>query len=163
MSSATPISYNVVYDTDNGLRYEFATGYLTIPEASVNAISALTGDVTATGPGSVAATVPQFHVTTIAGTGTVTPVATAGGTFATTVTGTLTLNGPTGGYDGQKVTLRILNDGSHSVTLATGSGNFRFGTDITSYTNSVSKTDYIGVIYNLAALRWDVVSVIQGF
>jgi hypothetical protein len=56
MSSATPISYNVVYDTDNGLRYEFASGYITIPEGPMNAITSLTGDVTATGPGSAAAT-----------------------------------------------------------------------------------------------------------
>jgi hypothetical protein len=48
--SATPISYNVVYDTDNGLRYEFPTGYLPIPLGS-SGITALTGIVTA-GPGS---------------------------------------------------------------------------------------------------------------
>jgi hypothetical protein len=138
MSSATPQPYNVVYDTDLGLRYEFATGYIAIPLASI----------------SVAA---------IAGTGTVTPNATLGGVFSTTVTGNLTLHGPTSGYDGQKIVFRILNDASHSVTFSTGTGNFRFGTDITSYTNSVSLTDYIGAIYNLAAARWDIVSVIQGF
>jgi len=132
--------------------------------STASGITQLTGDVTAgPGSGSQVATVPQFHVTTITGTGTVTPVATAGGTFSTTVTGALTINGPTSGYDGQKVTFRILNDASHSVTLATGSGNFRFGTDIPSYTNSVSLTDYIGAIYNSAATRWDVVAVIQGF
>ena len=56
MSSATPISYNVVYDTDNGLRYEFPTGYLPIPEGSVNAITGLTGDAAASGPGNVSLT-----------------------------------------------------------------------------------------------------------
>jgi len=50
MSSATPISYNVVYDTDNGLRYEFASGYLPIT-INGNGIMQLTGLVTA-GPGS---------------------------------------------------------------------------------------------------------------
>lgn len=106
---------------------------------------------------------PVYAATSIAGTGTVTADARTGPTLYTTVTGAVTLNGPSNGVDGQKLTFRILNDGSHSVTLATGSGNFRFGTDITSYTNSVSLTDYIGAIYSSAASRWDVVSIIQGF
>jgi hypothetical protein len=106
---------------------------------------------------------PVMPVAVLAGTGTVTPVATAASTFTMIVSGAVTLNGPSSPVNGQKVTFRILNDGSHSVTLATGSGNFRFGTDITGYTNSVSLTDYIGAIYNLPALSWDVVSLIQGF
>lgn len=127
-------------------------------------ITQLTGDVSAgPGSGSQAAVIPQLHRSDITGTGTVTPNATAGGVLAATVSGNLTLNGPTSGFDGQKIVFRILNDASHSVTFATGSGNFRFGTDITSYTNSVSKTDYVGVIYNQAALVWDIVSIIQGF
>lgn len=141
------------------------------------AIDAFTGDLSApqplslgnataltTMPGVVTfLKAPVYAVGSIAGTGTVTPVATAGPTFTSTVSNTLTINGPSAGYDGQKITFRIINDASHSVTLATGSGNFRFGTDITAYTNSVSKTDYVGAIYNLADLRWDVVSVVQGF
>jgi hypothetical protein len=96
-------------------------------------------------------------------TGTVTPVTNVTN-YIYTVTGTTTLNGPASPTaDMQKVTFRILNDATHSVTLATGAGNFRFGTDITSYTNSVSLTDYIGAIWNNAATRWDVVSIIQGF
>src|SRR6266853_2578896 len=62
MSSATPAPFNVVYDTDNGLRYEFATGYITIP-AIANAIDALTGDVSATGPGTATATISAATVT----------------------------------------------------------------------------------------------------
>ena len=50
MSDKGPKSYPVVFDTDNGLRYSFESGYITIPEASVNSLTALTGDVTATGP-----------------------------------------------------------------------------------------------------------------
>ncbi len=100
---------------------------------------------------------------TPAGTGTVTPVATATSLFTFTVSGALTINGPSSPTDGQKIMLRVINDASHSVTLATGSGNFRFGTDITAYTNTVSLTDYIGAVYNSAATRWDVVSLVQGF
>jgi hypothetical protein len=96
-------------------------------------------------------------------TGTVTPV-TGVEEYFYTITGTTTLNGPaTPTADGQKVIFRILNDATHSVTLALGANNFRFGADIPSYTNSVSLTDYIGAIWNSAATVWDVVSVIQGF
>jgi len=96
-------------------------------------------------------------------TGTVTPVTNVNNYFYT-VTGNTTLNGPASPTaDGEKVTFRILNDATHSVTLATGAGNFRFGTDIPNYTNSVSLTDYIGAIWNNADSRWDVVSMIQGF
>ena len=103
------------------------------------------------------------QTTTQTGTGTVTPVANAGSTLSFPVSGNLTINGPTGGYDGQKLTLRIVNDSSHSVTLATGSGNFEFGSTIPSYTNSTSKIDYVGVIYNSSASLWHVVGISQGF
>lgn len=99
----------------------------------------------------------------LTGTGTVTPDASTAGAFTMIVSGNVTLNGPSNPTNLQKVIFRILNDASHTVTLATGSGNFRFGTDIPSYTNSVSLTDYIGAIYNSTAVRWDVVSVNQGF
>jgi len=101
----------------------------------------------------------------MAGTGTVTPSATVSSSLYTTVTGDLTLNGPTGGYDGQKITLRLKQDGTgHSVTLATGAGNFRFGTDIPSFTASAANlTDYLEIFYNAPANCWDVVAVNQGF
>lgn len=106
---------------------------------------------------------PSYPLVTTAGTGTITPNALNAVTISVPVSGAVTIDGPTNGYDGQKLTLRIINDGSHSVTLATGSGNFSFGTTIASYTNSVSTIDYIGVIYNLAATVWHVVSLSQGF
>lgn len=105
---------------------------------------------------------PSYPLVTTAGTGTITPNALNAVTVSVPVSGAVTLNGPTNGYDTQKLMLRIINDGSHSVTLATGAGNFSFGTTITSYTNSVSLIDYIGVIWNASASRWHVVSVSQG-
>jgi hypothetical protein len=104
-------------------------------------------------------------VGTITGTGTVTPDASVASTFTTTVVGTLTINGPSNGINGQKITFRLLQDGTgHSVTFATGSGNFRFGTDIGSFTASAANlTDYIGAIWNAAVSRWDIVGVSQGF
>jgi hypothetical protein len=102
---------------------------------------------------------------TMTGTGTVTPDASLSNTLSTTVTGALTINGPTNGVDAQKLTFRLLQDGTgHTVTFATGAGNFRFGTDITSFTASgANKTDYVGAIFNSTASRWDIVSVVQGF
>jgi hypothetical protein len=106
---------------------------------------------------------PAYPVGTLAGTGTVTPNAINGPTFTVPVSGNVTLNGPTNGVDGQKVTFRIISDSSHSVAFATGSGNFEFGTTITSYTNTASKVDYVGAIYYATASLWHVVSVSQGF
>jgi hypothetical protein len=118
----------------------------------------MTGVLTFTEP-------PTFPVNAIAGTGTVTPDATISTQIQTTVVGALTLHGPTGGVNGQKITFRLLQDNvGHVVTFATGANNFRFGTDITSFTASAADlTDYVGAIWNSAASRWDIVSVIQGF
>ena len=97
-------------------------------------------------------------------TGTVTPIANAS-ILSAVVIGSLVLNGPVDALDGQKIIFKLLQDGTgHSVTFSTGAGNFRFGTDITSFTASgANKTDYVGTIYNGTAGVWDVVSVIQGF
>jgi hypothetical protein len=83
--------------------------------------------------------------------------------YNVTVDANLTINGPTNPYSGQKLLFQLHNDASHVTTFATGSGNFRFGTDITSYTAATSKTDYVGAVWNDADTRWDIVSLIQGF
>jgi hypothetical protein len=107
---------------------------------------------------------PIQNVSALATSGTITPDGTLGPTFTIALAGAVTLNGPSNPVNGQKVTFIFINGASSNiVTLATGSGNFRFGTDIPSYTGTPSKTDYVGAIYNSAATRWDVVSVIQGF
>src|SRR5258708_16604621 len=63
MSSTGPLP--VTYDPNSGaIQYPFGLGFIAIPEASVNAITSLTGDVTATGPGSTAATIAAGAVTT---------------------------------------------------------------------------------------------------
>ena len=97
------------------------------------------------------------------GTGTITPNAVSATTLDVTVTGNVTINGPTNGYDGQKLTIRVNSDASHTVTLTGGPGGFLFGTTIPSYTNTLGATDYIGVIYRASAPGWDVVSLSQGF
>lgn len=95
--------------------------------------------------------------------GTVTFDASTSNTGIIVVSSTTTINGPTSPFDGQKYTFRVKNDATHSVTLATGSGNFRFGTTIPSYTNSVSLTDYIMAMWNGTDSRWDVIMITKGF
>jgi hypothetical protein len=70
----------------------------------------------------------------------------------------------TGALDGQKVILEVIQDSTGSRTV-TWPSNVRFGTDITSVTltTTPSKTDRIGLIYNSAATKYDVVAYIKGF
>lgn len=63
MSAEGPKPYPVVYDAQSGMQYSFQSGYVAIPDAGANGITALTGDVTATGPGSAAATLASTAVT----------------------------------------------------------------------------------------------------
>lgn len=84
--------------------------------------------------------------------------------YNVTVNANLTINGPTSGYAGQKLLFQLHNDASHAVTFQTGAtGSFRFGADITAYTATASKTDYVGAVYNSTDNKWDIVSLIQGF
>jgi hypothetical protein len=106
---------------------------------------------------------PVLNDTALGTTGTITPDGTLGPTFKMTLTGNVTLNGPSSPVDGQKVTFVITNDASHVVTLATGAGNFSFGADITDYAGTPSLTDYVGAIYNSTANRWNVVAVSKGY
>jgi hypothetical protein len=66
MVDTSPRPFPVIYDVMSGsLQYVVPeAGWISIPEASVNSITALTGDVTATGPGSSVATIANLAVTT---------------------------------------------------------------------------------------------------
>lgn len=70
----------------------------------------------------------------------------------------------TGAVDGQKCILEVIQDATGSRT-STWPANVRFGTDITgiTLTNTPSKIDRIGFIYNAAASKYDVVALIKGF
>ena len=57
----TSTQYRVVYDTLEGLVYRFDTGDIQIPLASLNSLTALTGDLTATGPNSAVATLATVN------------------------------------------------------------------------------------------------------
>lgn len=90
--------------------------------------------------------------------------ATLGNIFTVTLGGNRTLSNPTGAVNGQKMTFRITQDGSGNRTLAFDT-KFRFGTDLTSITltTTASKTDYIGVIYNSADDKFDIIAFMKGY
>lgn len=80
-----------------------------------------------------------------------------------TLTGNITL-GFTGGVDGQKFILELIQDGSgnRSVTYDT---SVRFGSDITAtvLSTAANKIDRIGVIYNATANKYDVIAFAKGY
>lgn len=128
-------------------------------------VNATTGSITTAGTVTSSGVPVLPSHSFLASGGTITPDATITSSVNVSVDAAATIDGPTGGYDLQKMTFRLTQDVSgHTVTFSTGAGNFRFGTDIPSFTASgPSLSDYVGVIYNAADTVWDIVSVIQGF
>ncbi len=85
--------------------------------------------------------------------------------FTLIATGDRTIAVPSSPTNGQKITIRhFASGGARTLALNTGTGGFRFGTDLTSLSQTASgKTDYIGAIYNLTDNKWDVVAYIKGY
>lgn len=90
-----------------------------------------------------------------------------GNYFRVTLGGNRTLDAPTNAVDGQQIVYEFIQDGtgSRTLTLASGTGGFILGTDITSttLTTTASKTDYMTCVYNSTAQRWRVVGFVKGF
>jgi hypothetical protein len=88
----------------------------------------------------------------------------AGNPIDMTLTGNITSMTFTGGVDGQKATLRLLQDGTGSRTLAFGSG-VGFGSDITTITLSTAANslDLIGIEYNAALSKYLVIAFSRGY
>jgi hypothetical protein len=84
--------------------------------------------------------------------------------FRVTLGGNRTLANPTNAFDGQLITWSIKQDATGSRTIALDT-KFRFGTDITSITLSTTanKTDKLGVQYNAADDKFDVIAFVRGF
>jgi len=83
--------------------------------------------------------------------------------FDITLTGNITINF-TNGTDGQKVTLRLKQDGTGSRTVTWGS-MVRFGTDFTSttLTTTANKMDRVGLEYHATDGKYDVIAFAKGF
>jgi hypothetical protein len=88
-----------------------------------------------------------------------------GNIFTLSAAGDRTIAVPSNATAGQKIIIRHLASGAaRTLALNTGAGGFRFGSDITALTQTVSgKYDYIGAIYNSTSSTWDVVSYVKGF
>lgn len=101
---------------------------------------------------------------TVAFSGTPAIDVSAGNPVDMTLTGNITSMTFTGGVDGQKITLRLRQDGTGSRTLAFGSG-VGFGTDFTSVTLSTSANalDLIGLEYNAALSKYLITSYSRGY
>lgn len=91
--------------------------------------------------------------------------ASLGNFFTLSAAGDRTIAVPSNAQAGQKIVIRHLASGAaRTLALNAGAGGFRFGSDITALTQTVSgKYDYIGAIYNSTANFWDVVSYVKGF
>ena len=108
---------------------------------------------------------PYVTVNTAA-TGTLSPVAPLfpNATLRLTLTGSLTLNGPTGAADGQSMTVELIQDATGGRVLTLGTG-FALGTDITgvTLTTTAGKRDFLGLRYNTTTARWYIVAFTRGF
>jgi hypothetical protein len=79
------------------------------------------------------------------------------------LTGNITVNFA-GGDDGQKITLRLTQDGTGGRVVTWG-GMVRFSTDLPGavLSTGASKTDYIGFRYSATADKYDCVATNKGF
>lgn len=91
--------------------------------------------------------------------------ASLGNVFRLVAAGDRTIAVPTNATTGQKIIIQHLaSGGARTLALNAGAGGFRFGSDITALTQTVSgKTDYIGCIYSGADSKWDVVAYVKGY
>ncbi len=85
--------------------------------------------------------------------------------FRVTVGANRTLGAPTSPTDGQVATWEVTASGAdRTLTLVSGAGGFKFGSDITALTPIISgTTDMIGCVYNAPAARWYVLAYLKGF
>jgi len=77
---------------------------------------------------------------------------------------TTTISGFSGAVDGDRLILRVRQDGTGSRALVMPA-SVRYGTDITTLAlpTGAGVTSYIGFIYHSADAKYDVVSVSRGF
>lgn len=90
--------------------------------------------------------------------------ATLGNTFTVTLGGNRTLDTPTNPSSGQKIIVRVTQDGTGGRTI-TYSAGWNLGSDFAglSLSTTPGATDYIGAIYNAITSKWDIVSIMRGY
>lgn len=90
--------------------------------------------------------------------------ASLGTVFRLAAAGNRTIAIPSNPTPGQKIVIQMFaSGGARTLSLNTGAGGFRFGSDTTALTQTSSgKTDYIGAIWNDTDSFWDVVAYDKG-
>jgi hypothetical protein len=77
----------------------------------------------------------------------------------TALAASMTIAAPTGTpTDGQKLLIRILDNGT--ARGLTWNAIFRAVGTVLPTTTVISKTTYVGAVYNVAAVKWDVIGVV---
>lgn len=91
--------------------------------------------------------------------------ASLGNVFRLSAAGDRTIAVPSNPKAGQKIIIRHLaSGGARTLALNTGTGGFRYGTDVTGLTQTVSgKVDYIGCVYDATDNKWDVIAYSKGY
>jgi len=104
------------------------------------------------------------HVIDLTDAATISIDAAEGNIFAVTLGGNRQLGNPTNPNRGQKIIVRVTQDGTGSRTLSFDT-DYRFSTDLPSPTLSTGAgaTDYLGFIYNKDADKWDYIAEVKGF
>jgi hypothetical protein len=119
---------------------------------------------TATVTGAITLTRINPRIGTVANTATITPTADASDQYNVTALGVAaTIAVPSGtAVDGQKLTIRIKDNGTaRALTWTTSAGGYRvIGTTLPT-TTVISKTVYVGCVYNSADTFWDVIAIAQ--
>jgi hypothetical protein len=127
-------------------------------------IKALVAPVGATGPIGATGPVALSRVVAASGTsGTLTPNADTTDIYiAEGLTNAITFAAPSGTpTNGQKLLIRIKDNGSaRGITWTTSSTGFRAIGIILPTTTVLSKTTYVGCIYNGADLFWDAIATV---
>jgi len=85
--------------------------------------------------------------------------------FTLSAAGDRTIAVPSNAVSGQKIVIaHTASGGARTLSLNTGAGGFRFGSDISALTQTASgKTDYVGCIYNGTDSFWDIIAVVKGY
>jgi hypothetical protein len=93
---------------------------------------------------------------------TITPVITAPQYDVTALAVTATIAAPATGVDGQRLTLRIKDNGSaQTLSWTITSGGYRIVGTTLPTTTTAGKVLYVGCIYNSQDTFWDVVALSQ--
>ena len=133
--------------------------YLASPPAIGGTAPAAGSFTTLTASTNLSSTRIDPRVSSAASASSLTPTIASYDMYAyTALAANLTINAPTGTpVDGNKLIFRILDNGT-SRTLTWNATYTAIGVTLPTAT-TVSKTLYVGCIYNAAATRWDVISV----